>query len=217
MKKIDRIFREVLHRHHTRGARFFNQKKLAKLCQLSLGTVNPVVAKLEQIGAVVRRPFGFRLTEPKRLLTYWAATRELAKDICYTTFSPARIPEIEEELARLGCLTAYSAYKRHMKQMPIDYLQVFVYANPNVVKRAFSPSSREKKNIIVLEGDEHLRRLSRRGVVPLVQAYVDLWQLGAPASRLVEELEREISAAPSKALREVAMALRGELEASGGS
>lgn len=210
MKKIDRVFREVLYRYHLEGVRFFNQKKLAQTCELSLGTVNPLVAKLEQIGAVERKPLGFRLIDPKRLLTYWAATRDLAKDIRYTTFSPAKISEIEEQLSSIGTLTAYSAYKRQMKRMPVDYSQVFVYANPETVRRTFRPSPKRKKNIVVLEGDEHLRKLSKNGVVPLVQAYVDLWQLGAPASRLVEELEKEIAAAAAKALEEVAAALKGE-------
>ncbi len=210
MKKIDRIYREILHRHYTTGARFFNQKEIARVCGLSLGTVNPVVTKLEQIGVLERKPLGFRLIDARRLLVYWAATRDLSKDIVYTTFSPSRISEIEQVLSTMGCLTAYSAYKWFMKRMPVDYTQVFVYASPETVSQTFKPSPRRKRNIIVLASDEHLLRLSEHGYVPLVQAYVDLWQLGAPASRLVEELEREIAAAPARALEHVTRAFEEE-------
>jgi hypothetical protein len=37
---------------------------------------------------------------------------------------------------------------------------------------------------------------------------VDLWQLGKPASRFVEELERKLSPAPERALGEIARSLR---------
>jgi hypothetical protein len=212
MKKIDRIYREVLHHHYTSGARFFNQKALARACRLSLGTVNPVITKLEQIGAIERKPLGFRLIDPRRLLLYWAATRDLSKDVLYTTFSPSRLTEIEQALAQRGVLTAYSAYRRLMRRVPVDYSQVFVYANPEAVERAFKPSARRKHNIIVLTPDEHLLRLSSNGCAPLVQVYVDLWQLGSPASRLVEELDREIATAPARAIEEVARTFREKPE-----
>jgi hypothetical protein len=210
MKKIDRIMRELLHRHYEHGARFFNQKELASVCELSLGTVNPVINHLEQIGAIERRPLGFRLIEPKRLLVYWAATRDLPKDIVYTTFSPKKISEIEEELRSLGSLTAFSGYRMSFGSMPVDYSQVFVYANPDSVGRIFRKTSKKKRNIFVLVPDEHIKKLSKKGIAPLPQIYVDLWQLGTPASRLVEELERKFAAAPTKALEEVAKALKSK-------
>jgi hypothetical protein len=210
MKKIDRIMRELLYRYYEHGARFFNQKGLASTCDLSLGTVNPVINHLEQIGAIERRPLGFRLIEPKRLLLYWAATRDLPKDIVYTTFSPMKISEIEEELRSFGLLTAFSGFRASFGSVPADYSQVFVYADPDIVRRTFKSTSRKKRNLFVLTSDDHLRRMSKAGIAPLVQIYVDLWQLGAPASRLVEDLERRFAAAPTKALEEVAEALKRE-------
>jgi hypothetical protein len=208
MKKIDRIMRELLHRHYEHGTRFFNQKGLASTCELSLGTVNPVINHLEQIGAIERKPLGFRLIEPKRLRLYWAVTRDLPKDIVYTTFSPKRIPEIEGELRSMGVLTAYSGYRMSFGSIPVDYSEVFVYANPGTIRKAFKPTGRKRRNLFVLDPDEHLKRLSERGVAPLVQIYVDLWQLGAPASRLVEELEQKFATAPTKVLEEVARSLK---------
>lgn len=149
---------------------------------------------------------GFRLVDPKRALLYWAITRELGKDIAYTTFFPGKVEELEAELPRGSILTAYSGFRARFRSTPADYEQVFVYADTNMIKRAFKPTSREKRNLFVLTPDEHLQRLSERGVAPLVQIYVDLWQLGAPASRFVEELEREFAPAPTRALEEVARA-----------
>ncbi len=60
--------------------------------------------------------------------------------------------------------------------------------------------------MFVLTPDEHLQRLSEGGIAPLVQIYVDLWQLGAHASRFVEELEKKLALAPIRALEGVARA-----------
>ncbi|MFN4133404.1 MAG: hypothetical protein ACK4GQ_03440 [Candidatus Hadarchaeales archaeon] len=212
MRKIDRLMREILGKYYSQGTRFFNQKSIAKSCSLSLGTVNPTIIKFEQIGAVERRPLGFRLTDPKRLLLYWAATRELSKDIVYTTFSPTKIEKIEEELREMGQLTAYSAYRLTFGSTPVEYSQVFVYASPELIERKFRPTRAKKRNIFVLTPDEHLRAMSKNGIVPIVQAYVDLWQLGAPASRLVEDLEKKLATVTAKTVEEVAKALKQEKE-----
>jgi len=209
-RKIDRILREILHRFYGSGERFFNQKGLAQTCAISLGTVNPLIARLEQFGALERRPLGFRLVDSKRALLYWAVTRELPKDITYTTFVPVTAEELEADLPRGAILTAYSGFRAKFVKAPADYDHVFVYADADEIKRAFKPTQEEKRNLFVLTPDEHLRRLSEKNVAPLVQIYVDLWQLGAPASRFVEELEREFETAPIRAFEEVARGLKGE-------
>lgn len=208
MKKTDRILRELLYMHYGRGTRFFNQRGLASSCGISLGTVNPVINHLEQIGGVERKPLGFRLIDPKRLLLYWAATRDLPKDIVHTTFSPKKISDIEEELRSVGILTAYSGYRAGFGFVPVDYGQVFVYASPDLVRHSFRTVTTKKPNIFVLTPDDHLSRFSEGGVAPNVQLYVDLWQLGASASRVVEELEKLFAKAPTKALEEVAHAFK---------
>ncbi|MFH1821235.1 MAG: hypothetical protein ABH852_02170 [Methanobacteriota archaeon] len=134
-------------------------------------------------------------------------TRELLKDVTYTTFVPTSLEELETRLPRGSILTAYSGFRAKLSHVPADYGQVFVYADADEVQRAFKPTQREKRNLFVLKPDEHLKRLSSDGVAPVVQLYVDLWQLGAPASRFVDELERELSPAPTRALGEVARAL----------
>lgn len=203
MRKIDRVMREVLHQYHERGRRFFNQKELAGSCGLSLGTVNPLVSRFELMGMVERRPLGFRLVDPKRMLLYWAATREISGDVAYTTFSAEPLPRMEERLSSMGLLTAHSGYRRLFGSCPVDYSRVFVYAPPEEVKKVYG-SRRKRPNLFVLTPDEHLLRLGRGGAVPPVQLYVDLWQLGSLAGRLLEDLERRLGEAPARAVEEVA-------------
>ena len=204
MRKIDRVLREVLHRFYGGGERFFTQKGLAQTCALSLGSVNPLIARLEQLGAIERKPLGFRLIDPKRALLYWAITRELERDITYTTFVPGTVEELEARLPRSAILTAYSGFRAKLGSTPADYEQVFIYAGADEIQRAFKPTSQERLNLFVLTPDEHLQRLSEKNVAPIVQIYVDLWQLGAPASRFVDELEREFAPAPTRALEGIA-------------
>jgi len=198
----------MLNRFYSTGERFFKQKELSEICKISLGTVNPIIHKLEGIGALERKPLGFRLIDPKRALLYWAVTRDLEKDITYTTFVPISPEEIESSLPRGVVLTAFSGFRAKLNKTPGEYGQVFVYSDSDEVQRAFKPTQRERRNLFVLRSDEHLARLSKDGVAPLVQLYVDLWQLGAPASRFVDELEKELSPAPTRALGEVARALK---------
>lgn len=170
--------------------------------------MNPLINRLDGFGAIERKPLGFRLIDPRRALTYWAATRELAKDVTYTTFAHIELREMEKQLPRGSILTAFSAFCTTFGSTPAEYNQVFVYAEADDVQRVFKPTMREKRNLIVLSPDEHLRSLSKDGVAPLAQVYVDLWQLGTPGKRFVEELDRKLAATPTKALEGVASGLK---------
>lgn len=214
MRKIDRVYREILHRFYSKGERFFNQKQLSEVCEISLGTINPLINKLEIFGAIERKPQGFRLIDPKRALISWAVTRDLAEDITYTTFVPAPLEELEGKLPRGSVLTAYSGYRVRFGSTPAEYNQVFVYAEAEEMQRAFKPTMRKRRNLIVLQPDVHLKRLSSNGAAPVVQLYVDLWQLGKPASRFVEELENKILSPHTRALGEVARTFKGANESS---
>jgi len=193
MKKNNRVLLEIFHRFHTRGERFFNQRELAKSCGLSVGTVNPLIARLRQLGAVEIKPLGFRLTDPKRALLYWAFDRNLPADITYATHAPHPVEEIERQLSGRVIFTAYSGFKRRkVGRPPAKYREVVVYGDGEMVRRTFRPREDVKPNIYVLEPDAHIKRLSEDGISPLGLIYVDLWQLGAPASRFVEVLESRV-------------------------
>lgn len=171
-----------------------------------------MITRLEQFGAIERKPLGFRLIDPKRALLYWAVTRDLASDIAYSTFVAATVDELERELPPGSILTAYSGFRAKFGVAPADYEWVFAYASPKAVERRFKPTQREKRNLFVLTPDEHIKRLSEGGIAPLPQIYVDLWQLGTPASRFVEELDRKLAPAAVRALEEVARGLEGGRE-----
>lgn len=209
MRKIDRVLREILHRYYEKGERFFNQKSLSQTCELSLGTINPLIGRLEGFGAIERKPLGFRLIDPKRALLYWAVTRDFTSDVTYSTFVPSSATEIAAALPRGSLLTAHCGFQARLGSTQFDYHQVFAYADADEVKRVFKPTQRERRNLFVLEPDKHMRSLIKGRAAPIVQIYVDLWQLGTPGNRFVEELDRIFASAPNMALRDLVKARNG--------
>jgi hypothetical protein len=200
MKKGDRVFREILYRVYEQGERFMSQKTLAQVCELSLGSVNPLIARLGQLGAIEKKPLGFRVIDPKKILLYWAGKRNLPADVVYSTRSPLSVSSIEVQMPPGAILTGCSGYRIRFGDVPAEYDEVYVYADPRDVKRKFPAREVYRKNVFVLRSDPHLERLSEGGIVPLAQLYVDLWQLGAPANRFVDELERKLELAQVGAL-----------------
>jgi len=202
-KKIDRVLREILCRVYERNEPFMSQKSLAQACELSMDTVNRVVSKLNQFRAIEKKPFGFRVTQPKKVLTYWASTRNLAKDIAYATYSPDPVEKIEDEIPGSAVFTAFSGFKRRFKS-PLHYDEVYVYAHPEEVKRRFQERLVERTNLFVLRPDPHLQKVSKEGAAPFAQIYVDLWQIGGPnADRFIIELDKAIELKPTEALKAI--------------
>ena len=192
----------MLHRYYTTGERFFSQKELAETCGLSLGTVNPLIKKLERMRIVECRPLGLRLLDPKRALLYWAVERDFFKDVVYSTFTPDDLVEVESTVRGIGLLTAHSGFKLIFGRVPCDYSSVFVYARADEVRKRYGPRE-GTPNLFVLQIDDHLQRLSPQGAVPLVQLYVDLWQMGELGGALLEEIEKKLASAPLKAIEKV--------------
>lgn len=205
MKKINRVLREILYRVYEQNESFMSQKSLAQACELSMDTVNRVVAKLNQFHTIKKKPLGFRVVDPEKILTYWACTRNLASDISYSTYSPDSVTKIEDEMPRGTVFTAFSGYRRRFGKTPIHYEKVFVYADPEEVRRRFPESPAERKNVFVMRPDPHLAQTNKDGAAPLAQIYVDLWQLGGdPADRFLLELETKLRAKPIEALKVLA-------------
>lgn len=205
MKKINRVLREILYRVYEQNESFMSQKSLAQACELSMDTVNRVVTKLNQFHTIKKKPLGFRVVDPKKVLTYWACTRNLARDISYSTYSPDSVPKIEDKMPRDTVFTAFSGYRLRFGKIPTHYEEAFVYANPEEVRRRFPESPAERKNVFVLGPDPHLAQTSKDGAAPLAQIYVDLWQLGGdPADRFLLELETKLRAKPIEALKVLA-------------
>jgi len=202
MKKNTRVLREILHRVYDQGQYFMSQKDVAKACKVSLDTVHRVVTKLAQFRGVEKRPFGFRVVDPKKCLMYWAATRNLAADVVYTTYSPDSPTEIEQDMPEDTVFTAFSGFVRRFGGGPTDYEEIYVYARADEVMRRYPESGALKTNIYVLRPDPHLIQLSPQGAPPLAQLYVDLWQIGgSTADRFLLQLEQRLEAKPVEAFK----------------
>jgi hypothetical protein len=209
VKKIDWVLREILHRVYERNESFMSQKSLAQACELSMDTANRLVSKLNQFRAIGKKPFGFRVIDSRKVLLYWAATRNLAKNIAYSTYSPDSELEIESQMPREAIFTAYSGYRRRFGTTPTNYEEVYVYADPDEVRRRFPASEVERKNIFVLAPDPHLKKVNKEGAAPLAQIYVDLWQVGgAVADKFIAELNRKLELAAADALKAMIRATR---------
>lgn len=187
MKKGERVLRQILYLFYERNERFMNQKALAEACGISLGTVNPVMSRINQLGAIEKKPQGFRVSDVTRILLYWANLRNLRGDIVYGARTSHPTKEIEDDLPRGSILTAYSGFNAK-SEVPVEYQEIYVYADPTKIKERFPKTRGHRNNIFVLKPDEHLGRLSKDGVATLGQIYVDLWQLGEPAKIFVDRL-----------------------------
>lgn len=204
MKKKDRILREILYRVYEKNEYFMTQKSLAQTCAVSLDTANQVIKKLSQFHAIEKKPLAFKVINPQKILLYWASTRNLGGDIVYATYSPNSAEDIESQMPDDAIFTAYSGYRRKFSDPSIVYEEVFVYADPEEVKRKFAEKLVRAKNLVVLKQDPDMKRVSSGSVVPLAQLYVDLWQLGTPlAERLILELDQKLKFRPVKTFRTI--------------
>lgn len=209
MKKNPRVLREILYRVFEKGEFFMTQKSLAESCDISLDAVNRVVSRLSQFRAVEKKPFGLRVTEPKKILLYWATTRNLQADIVYSTYSPDAVEGIENDMPEKTIFTAFSGYRRKYGRCPYTYDEVYVYSsNPEEIKRRYPEKKTGGETLFVLRLDPHLEKLSENFVPPMAQIYVDLWQLGGPAAeRCLVELERKLEERSAEAFKRLVISL----------
>lgn len=189
MKKKEWIYREILYQVLEKKKFFITQKFLSEKCQVSLGNVNHAIKPLESMNSIEKKPKGFKIINPKKILLYWASIRNLNKDIIYQTFYDKSVVEIEKMMPK--CIfTSYSGFKFKFNSTPSDYSEVFVYANKNEIKERF-PERNGKANIIVLKPDKHLMKFSR---ITIAQLFVDLWNINTwYAQEFLKELEVKIN------------------------
>jgi DNA-binding transcriptional MocR family regulator len=206
MKKYSRALREILHRVQEQNENFMSQKSLAGACKISMDTVNRIVTRLSEFRAIEKKPFGFRVVEPKKVLLYWATTRNLTADILYSTYSPDSMEEIEQDMPEGAILTAFSGFQRKLGRALSGYDEVYVYSDrAEEIERRFPERMVERSNIFVLKSDPHLANLSKDGAASIAQIYVDLWQVGgSPADRYLLELDQKFEAKTVEALKVLA-------------
>ncbi|RLJ04056.1 MAG: hypothetical protein DRP18_05220 [Candidatus Aenigmatarchaeota archaeon] len=188
MKKSERIYREILYGVLERKENFFKQFSLAKICKTSIGNVHKALKPLEKMNSIEKKPMGFSVINPKKILLYWASIRNLERDIVYQTRVNQRVEEIEKELPPV-LFTAYSGYKFRFDSAPSDYSEVWVYGDEKLIRDRFPPKS-GKPNLFVLKTDPHLQSFRK---IPLAQLFVDLWNLNTwYAEEFLKALERRL-------------------------
>lgn len=202
MKKTNLALREILYRVYELNEPFMSQKSLAEACDLSPETVSRLAKKLNHFKAIKKKPQGFRVINPKKILEYWSATRNLHEDIAWSTYTAYSIDELEEEIPSNAIFTAYSGYQRKFGETPVPYETVYVYASEQKVKKRFSEPKAVERDLIILETDPHLKKLSENQIVPRAQLYADLWQIGTnTADRYRLKLREKLEPEPLEALK----------------
>lgn len=188
MKKIERVYREVLFQAFEEKNRELTQKFLSNKCGVSIGNVNYALKPLENMNTIEKKTKKFLILNPKKILIYWGSVRNLTKDVLYETHSDKPLREMENEMP--PCLfTAYSGYKFKWGEPPANYSEIYVYADEEEVKHRF-PSRKGKANIFVLKKDEHLTKFKE---TPIAQIYVDLWNLPSwYAQEFIKSMEEKI-------------------------
>jgi hypothetical protein len=140
------------------------------------------------MNCVEKKPRGFHVIDPKKMLLYWASIRDPSKDIIYQTMVDKPVDEIEKELPPV-IFTAYSGFKFRFQAIPADYSEVWVYGEMGEIKERFKPST-AKPNLIVLKTDEHFMKFRE---IPLAQLFVDLWNMNTWYARdFLKKVEAEI-------------------------
>jgi len=210
MSRKNIVFREILYRALELGESYMTQKSISETCKVSLDTVNKVVRTLAKFYGVEKKPMGFRVINVQKVLTYWACTRDLQKDICFATYTPNPVKKIESEMPAGTIFTAFSGYTRRIGEIP-SYTEVYVYGDPREIEAKFPKKETRKPNLIVLERDHHIGNVSRDGAAPLAQIYVDLWQIGSQeAEKLLVDLDNALRLRREEALKEIVEKIRGK-------
>jgi len=174
--RIERVYREILYKVlDLKEETIFKQKELSSDTKLSISTVNYSLIPLQQMNAIEKKPFGFRVIDAKKILLYWASTRKLRKDVVYKNFVDEKVERIESSVPAKSVFTAYTAFKFKFKQIPSEYSEVIVYGEKEKFEERFGKENiKLKPNLIVLKLDEHLLKFK---LVPTAQIFVDLWNL----------------------------------------
>ncbi len=170
MKQSEIIIQEILYQCLEKKMFSGTQAELSRTLKFSLSTVNRTITVLARIGAIVVHARNFEIIDAKKILYYWASTRNLKKDIIYQTRVDLPVREIQKLMPSTIKFTAYTAYVLRFKDVPADYSEVYVYGDTTLEGRF--PKKEGPPNLFVLRFDPHLQRYTS---VPIATIFVDLW------------------------------------------
>ncbi len=184
--KQEKIYREILIGVLEKKNKF-TQLDLSKQCDVSLGFVNKIIKRLEEIGAVDIQRRCFRIIDSSKIIFDWASKRKIKRDISEKYFVDMSITEIEKSLPFI--FTGYSAWRLLTNSVPIDYNEVYIYV-PVERKNLFKiwlkdkPIKKGKENsFVIFTDDKHLIKTSKKKIVALPQIFVDIYNMGSLASK----------------------------------
>lgn len=178
MKKIETTWHHLLWSAIEKHQFKHTQEGLAHHFGYSLSTINLAIKRAAAIGAVKMSGKFFVLSDPKKLLFFWATHRNLEKDIVYKTNSDLPISEIEGLIPSQSIIGGFSAAKKTLDEPPSDYSKVFFYVSPETVETAtkrYPPSTRGTENVFVLKS--YPKQKDYGQITTLPQTFVDLWSL----------------------------------------
>lgn len=210
MKKWERTLRQMLYQYFEEDQRFMSQAKIAKECEVSLGSVNFVVKKMNRLGAVEIKPQGFRISDVSRILLYWANNRDIHQDVSGEISTSTIVEEIEKHIPSGCAITCFSAFKSKFGKTFHLYRQVYVYADFERIKKMFEARTGPNR-ITVLRPDQHLLKLTQNKIVPFAQMYVDLWQIGNLGKRYISDLNVRIRSREVGTIRGIIQRTRKEI------
>ncbi|MFB6294974.1 MAG: hypothetical protein ABEI97_04395, partial [Candidatus Nanohaloarchaea archaeon] len=154
MKKVERVYREVLFQALENDTRELTQSAVSERCGTAIGNVSYALEPLVDMNAVEKKRRKFRVLNPRKILLYWASVRDLDGDTVYATHVDQDVREIERTMPPV-LFTTYTAYKQRYGEPPAGYSEVHAYGDPETVEQRFPPQS-GRENLYILETDEHL-------------------------------------------------------------
>ena len=153
----------------------FCQKAISDKLSLSLSNVHNAIEPLRRMVAIEVKKMCFKIINPKKILYHWASTRNLKRDIIYSTRAEKSIVEIEKSMPDSAIFTAYSGYRLRYKDAPADYSEIYVYCDDiGEIKRRF-PESKNVPNIFALKKDKNIDKYGK--IATNASIFVDLWNL----------------------------------------
>ena len=168
MKKIELVYGYILEQALEKKRRSMTQAEIAKALGISLSTVNAAINHLKKMNAVRVKLRSFDIVDARKILLYWASIRNIEKDIIYSTRVDAPVGEIEKRMPPGAVYAAYSAYKIKFRDAPADYSEVYVYGDPEAVKKRFPPSKNKPNLFVMAPGVQK---------ITIANIFVDLWNM----------------------------------------
>lgn len=175
MKRIEEVYREIMYQAE-KGNSVLTQKAISDKLGMSLSNVSNALEPLRRMNAISVKKMCFHAINIKKILYHWASTRNVKKDIVYSTRAEKNVIEIEKSMPDSVIFTAYSGYRLRYKDAPADYSEVYVYCGDiEEIKKRF-PESKNTPNIFVLKKDKNMDKYGK--IATNANIFVDLWNLG---------------------------------------